>query len=236
MSNRLHARIAPHGLIVIGSFCCMPDDQAPDTPDGAPSGFATLIGNAGSAMWPQFSAARRDEPNPLDMWSKRVLDPVAEALGAAIVYPFDLPYRPFPRWAARTGTIFPSPMTPAIHPRYGTWFALRAAVFTVEPIVAAEPPASSPCESCDAKPCLSVCPSGAIQAKDAAICHTHLETHPHADCIGHACRARHACPIGRAYAYAPDHARFHMEAFVREFGEVMRKWRESCAQTAAHRT
>jgi hypothetical protein len=189
-----------------------------------------MVGNAGSGMWRAFSAARRDEPHPLNMWSKRVLDPVADALGAAIAYPFDQPYPPFPRWAARTGTIFPSPMTPSIHPVYGTWFGLRGALFSAEALCPPMPPALHPCESCAEKPCLTICPSGAIQRRDGALCHAYLESHPGCDCRDEACRARRACPVGRDYAYEPEQARFHMEAFVRDFGEVMRKWRERSAK------
>jgi hypothetical protein len=30
-----------------------------------------------------------------------------------------------------------------------------------------------------------------------------------------ACLARHACPVGRDYRYAPAQARFHMQSFLR---------------------
>lgn len=231
MMETLETLLEPHGLLVLGGFAVTPEDRAPAPPGGGAARFCAMIGNAGSAMWAPFSAARRPEPHPLNAWNRRVLDPIAARLGAAVAYPFDEPFQPFPRWAERTGTIFATPMTPAIHPVYGPWFALRGALFTAAPLCPPTPPATSPCESCADKPCLSACPSGAIQAKDGAICQTYLEPRPESDCVTHACRARRSCPVGRAYAYEPAHARFHMEAFVREFGEVMRKWRESAART-----
>lgn len=36
-----------------------------------------------------------------------------------------------------------------------------------------------------------------------------------ADCLDFGCRARHACPVGRDYRYAPNLAQFHMEAFYK---------------------
>jgi hypothetical protein len=230
MSNALHALLAPHGLIVLGSFAVTADDRAPAAPGGVPARVGTVIGNAGPGMWRAFKTAGRNEAHPLNMWSKRVLDPVAEALGAAIVYPFDEPFHPFPRWAARTGTIFPSPMTPSIHPIFGTWFGLRGALFSVDALCPPTPPAAPPCERCAEKPCRTLCPSEAIQRKDAALCHGYLESHPDSDCMAEACRARRSCPVGRDYAYGPEQARFHMQAFTRDFGAVMRRCRRDDAK------
>lgn len=230
----LEALLAPHGLIVLGGFAAEAGD--PPLPSGAPARFGALIGNAGPAMWRAFAAARRDEPHPLNAWNRRVVDPIAAALGATAAYPFDEPFLPFHLWAGRTGAIFASPMTPAIHPLYGTWFGLRGALFSAEPLAELRPPAVHPCESCAEKPCLDVCPSGAIRAKDAGLCLDHLERNPASDCVAQACRARRACPVGREFAYGPEQARFHMEAFVRDFGEVMRKWRNDGAAAGPHRT
>ncbi|SBW05513.1 conserved hypothetical protein [uncultured Alphaproteobacteria bacterium] len=227
MIHSLDSRLAPYGLIVLGGFPVEAGD--PPLPSGAPARFGALIGNAGPAMWRAFAAARRDEPHPLNAWNRRVVDPVAADLGATAVYPFDEPFLPFHRWAGRTGTIFASPMTPAIHPVYGTWFGLRGALFSAEPLADMPPPVAHPCESCVEKPCLDVCPADAIRTKDGGRCLDHLERHPESDCVAHACRARRACPVGREFAYRPDQARFHMEAFVRDFGDVMRKWRASTA-------
>ncbi len=231
MTTPLETRLAPHGLIVLGGFAVAADDRAPPLPGGAAPGFCTLIGNAGPEMWAAFSAARREEPHPLNAWNRRVLDPVAEALGALAVYPFDEPFLPFHLWAGRTGTIFPSPMTPAIHPLYGTWFGLRGALFSAAPLCPPAPPAAPPCESCAGKPCLAACPSGAIQGNDPAACLDWLEARPESDCVAQACRARRACPVGRAFAYAPAQARFHMEAFVRDFGAVLRNRRDGAPRT-----
>lgn len=227
MTANLESRLAPHGLLVLGGFAVTADDRAPD----AAARFCALIGNAGPEMWRAFSAARREEPHPLNAWNRRVLNPIAADLGAAAAYPFDEPFPPFHLWAGRTGTIFASPMTPAIHPVYGTWFGLRGALFSTEPLCPPAPPAVNPCDACTDKPCLSACPSGAIQAKDAGLCLDHLERAPESDCIAHACRARRACPVGRGFAYAPAQARFHMEAFVRDFGDVIRTMRQGAAKT-----
>ena len=44
-------------------------------------------------------------------------------------------------------------------------------------------------------------------------CVAHLDSAEGADCREHGCRARRACPIGVEHRYAPDQARFHLQAF-----------------------
>lgn len=52
-------------------------------------GTLVVIGNAGPAMWRVFAAAGPHAPDhPLDRWTRRVLDPVATALGAMSYFPF----------------------------------------------------------------------------------------------------------------------------------------------------
>ena len=65
----------------------------------------------------------------MDAWTREVVDPIAEAFGAAVVYPFaGPPYLPFQRWAARAEPLAVSPLRIFIHPVYGLWHAFRAAL------------------------------------------------------------------------------------------------------------
>lgn len=225
MPETLEAALNAHGLIVLGGFSPRPDDGVSPLADGETPGAVTLVGNAGPEMWTVFQTAQRDEPHPLNAWTRRVLGEIAADFGAVAVYPFSgPPFLPFQRWAGRTGTIFASPMTPAIHPVYGTWFGLRGALLSAAPLAPNPPPAAHPCETCATKPCLSACPVGAIHPGnlDAAHCLTHLESPIGADCVAMSCRGRRACPVGRAWAYPPAQSAFHMEAFIRDFGPMVR--------------
>lgn len=212
--DAIATEVGRHGLIPRGAF-------RPDAGDGLPEGTASvvLVGNAGPALWQAFT---RDVPapagpDPLDAWTRAVLGAIAERLGADVLFPFDgPPYWPFQRWAMKGDAVFASPIGPSIHPDFGLWHAYRAALLFAEPLaLPARPAAASPCESCAAKPCLSTCPVAALApgAYDVPACVAHLDGPAGADCMNLGCRARRACPAGRAFTYAPAQAAFHMAHF-----------------------
>ena len=76
-------------------------------------------------------------------------------------------------------------------------------------------PATSPCDTCADKPCLTACPVGAIGADgyDVPACKAHIATDP---VCRAGCRVRLSCPISQSYGRTPAQTAFHMEAFVRE--------------------
>ncbi|MDF1792939.1 MAG: ferredoxin [Thalassobaculaceae bacterium] len=208
----LAARLSPLGLIPRGGFAVVPDDGLDNT------AVVVLVGNAGPALWPVFSAQRRDGRDPLDSWVRRRLTPVAARLGARLVMPNDgPPYAPFQRWAMRAEAVHPSPLGLLIHPRYGLWHAYRAALlFSAAIELPDREETASPCADCTDRPCLSACPVGAFDGTgyDVPVCRAHA-----AGPRGHACRsggclARHACPVGRGHAYGPAQQAFHMAAFL----------------------
>ncbi len=181
-----------------------------------------LVGAAGAGGWSAFadSAEAADgRPDPLDRWSRRVIDALALALGARALYPFDgPPYLPFQRWAMRAEAVHVSPLGMLIHPDYGLWHSYRGALGLADPIaIPALAPRASPCETCPARPCLSACPVGAFAAEgyDVAGCAAHLRKEEGRACMDGGCLARRACPIGRAHAYGEGRMRFHMRAFLR---------------------
>ena len=98
------------GLIYRGGFNPGPEDRFPE--HLGTIGTVVLIGNAGPAMWQVFSRSPeyrddRGSGDPQDDWSRRVLDEVAEKLGAKAVYPFDGPPNlPFQSWAMDDNTLW----------------------------------------------------------------------------------------------------------------------------------
>jgi len=226
-SSGLALHLAEKGLVVLGVLAPKAEDRVPPMRDGLPARAVTLVGNAGPGMWRFFQAERRDEPHPLDAWTRRTLDPLAAAFGMEAVYPFSgPPYLPFHDWGLHARAIFPTPMTPAIHPRYGTWFGLRGALLSArpDPVAVRVETAASPCDSCTSRPCLAACICGALSegGYDAACCLARLESMDGVACLKNGCRARHACPIGQDYAYGQDQAEFHQRAFIRNFGPLIR--------------
>ena len=213
--RELTAAFVAHGLILRGGF-------HPEAGDAELAGIGTvfLVGNAGPAMWEAFAPHIDGGKDPLDRWTKRVIDPIDERFGARVLYPFNAEVPPFQRWALRAEAVHASPLGILIHPEYGLWHAYRAALLFTERLDLPErSTAPSPCESCAEKPCLSACPVGAFSgsAYDVAACADHVAK-PQANCTSIGCHARNACPIGQVWRYAEPQTRFHMSAFARSVG------------------
>lgn len=210
----LRRRIEATGLIARGGFHPEPEDGVPGEP-----GTLVLLGNAGPGMWAAFSRARREEADPLDNWTRRIVIALARELGARALFPFGgPPYLPFQRWAMKAEAVRPSPIGPLIHPDYGLWHAYRGALAFEERLTLPAPDRRpSPCESCADKPCLTSCPVKALApgAYDVPACVDHISSMEGADCLETGCRARRACPVGRESVYVPAQAGFHMGHFRR---------------------
>jgi hypothetical protein len=209
--TELAEALAGHGLILRGGF-----HPGSDETELAGVGTVLLIGNAGPAMWRAFEPHIDGAPNPLDRWTRRVIEPIARKSGARAIFPFGEPHWPFQRWARRAEFLHPSPLGMLIHPEYGLWHAWRAALLFDDRLeLPARRETPSPCDSCAGKPCLSACPVGAFSQEGYAVdlCAGHLSG-PAADCLVVGCRARNACPAGEGWRYPEPQLRFHMSAFA----------------------
>jgi ferredoxin len=208
------AALAPLGFSLRGGFVA--DDQVPALADGAACRTVLMIGSHGPAMWRRFQEERPAGANPLDAWTRSVLEPVARRVGADIRFPFDRPFLPFQQWLMRAEPCHSSPLGIVIHPVFGLWHGIRAALLLADDIALAPViPTPSPCDSCRDRPCLTACPVGAFsgQVYDVPGCLGHLSRPEGEDCRALGCRARRACPVGAAFRPEPAQARFHMEAF-----------------------
>ena len=211
LAPRVATHIAAADLVLLGWL-------APAACDGLDAAVrcVVLIGNAGPALFERFLRERATPAQTLDAWTRCTVDPLAATLGARAVYPFDRPHPPLLAWAYRAGVMHPSPLGLGIHPVYGLWHAFRAALLFREPSgLPAPEPAPHPCERCAAKPCLHACPVAAFAPGryDTGACVAHIAGDAGASCMSGGCRARHACPVGQAFAHAPAQASFHMQAF-----------------------
>jgi hypothetical protein len=214
----IEAAIENCGLVARGAFALADADRAAGL-DGLAA--LVLVGAAGARGWNAFaisSEASDGLADPLDRWSRRVIDDVAAELGAKPLYPFGgPPHWPFQRWALRAEPLFSSPLGMLIHPDYGLWHSYRGALAFTQPI--AIPPRearANPCASCAGRPCLGACPVSAftVGGYDVAACASHLREAGNT-CIRGGCLARRACPIGGEYQHGVEQAGFHMRAFLR---------------------
>lgn len=222
LEEELSAALGEHGLILRGASEASEEDDLPSGPSGLPAKSLLLIGNAGAAHWPHFCAWRAKQPenvpDPLDAWTRAVVEPIAARFGARAAFPFDRPFPPFQRWAMRTEGLRPSPLGILMHPEYGLWHAYRAALlFDREISVRAPRTAVHLCDACAAKPCLSACPAGAYSEAGFghAACLSHVRSDRGELCRADGCLARNACPAGTAYRYPPQVQAFHQAAFAR---------------------
>ena len=214
--------LARHGLRVRGGF-------ATDGPtDGdilrmAPwSRTLVLVGNVGSELWDKSGAAiaALDDPDPLDRWTRDVIEPIAASVDGLALFPFTgPPYWPFQRWAERAEGVRQSPIGIQIHPDFGLWHAYRAAILLREASALPRREQAHPCDACVDRPCLTHCPVNAFTsagyAVDRCVDHVVALQNESGSCSDVGCLARLACPIGTKWRYRPDHARFHMRAFVK---------------------
>ena len=196
--------------------------------EGLPYDVRTLIliGDVGGAFWDRFVAERRDEPDPLDGWTERVLGPVAHQLGGQTFYPFGgPPHWPFQTWGMRAEGLKPAPIGPLMHPDAGPWHSYRGAMGFAQIIdLPASPKAAHPCDSCADQPCLSACPVNAFSGEafprpefNLEACLDHLTSDAGSDCMSGGCLARRACPAGIDAVYRPDHQAYLANWFVQAF-------------------
>ena len=210
--------VEQRSLTAYGAFALDDDERK-----GELAGVATiaLVGLAERRGWAAFAEspeARDGAADPLDLWSRRVVDGLAAELGARALYPFGGPLHwPFQRWAMRAEPMRASPLGLLIHPVNGLWRGYRGALAFAELLAAPRPrAAASPCEACAARPCLSACPVGAFTgvSYDVAACVAHLSHSAGRACMAGGCLARRACPVGAERAHEPAQAAFHMRAFL----------------------
>ena len=221
----VEAAVAAAGLVARGVVRLGPADAVAALPDGQPAVSALVVGWRGRLGWAAFapSPERADRaPDPLDRWSRRVIGAIAERFGGRAVFPFEgPPWVPFQRWGARAEGLAVSPLGLSIDREVGLWHAFRGALVFAEDLGAEAAPQASPCASCGPRSCLVACPASAFDGTGfaAARCRAFLESHAGGLCRTDGCRARDACPVGRAHRYAPDQIRFLMSAFRASFPE-----------------
>lgn len=230
MTAALASALARHGLAPAGAF-------HPEDGDGVPEGTATLVlvGAHGDGLWHAFTASPEfadGQSDPLDRWSRRVLEAAAAELGGRALFPFDgPPWLPFPHWARRGEHAHASPVGIQVSPARGLWLSYRGALGFAERLDLPAPEGPSPCPCCPA-PCLTACPADAFAggSYDVDRCTAHVASEAGRVCLESGCLVRHACPAGRVAAPPPAQAAFHMRAFLRAHPVGAPQWAHDIRQ------
>ena len=187
-----------------------------------------LVGNAGIQFWRSFTAERPAGSDPVEAWTKKVLEKIAADFSAEVLLPFTgPPFLPFLKWAKRSEPVTESPIGPLIHPVFGLWHAYRGLLLFQEKIDLPETASRngnalgpSPCDTCADQPCLQACPVKAVNGDifDVSACAGFISSVEGGDCLATGCRARRACPVGQNCVYSPAQAAHHMQFFLDTFG------------------
>lgn len=221
VAEAVQSVVGAHGLRCRGGFDFEPDEAGPALSDGSAARAVMLIGNAGAGYWPHFSRWRAGlaspVANPLDTWSRIVIEKAAASVGAHAVSPSDRPYLPFQRWAMRAEGLRPSPLGILMHPEFGLWHAYRGALLFGQALgfAAASAPRHA-CDACAEKPCLRACPVEAYGGDGFAYheCVAWVRGAEGGACLAYGCKDRNACPVGTGYRYPAEAQAFHMAAFA----------------------
>lgn len=210
---RLQREARARHLIILGGFHPGPADKAPE-------GCKTLLmlGPDEPAFWPAFCQTpewRDGTPDPMDRWSKRVIDAWATMLGAHPLYPFGgPPFKPFYAWALRTGRIHAAPVNFLVHDTAGLFVSFRGALGLPERIdLPPSPP--NPCMTCDTKPCTTACRSGALTPAgyDVPRCKDFLTTAAGSENLLSGCTVRRCCPVSQKFGRITAQSAYHMHQF-----------------------
>ncbi len=209
--DEIDAAARPVGLEVLGAF-------HPDTGDKDAGGAGTLVLLGPSQdFWPVLTASPEfSDDHPVDRWSQRVITALAGQLGARAIFPFGgPPYAPFLSWAKRTGRAWDSPVGMLVHDTSGLLVSYRGALAFAQQLKIPPTGGDSPCVTCDAKPCLTACPVGALspQGYDVPACHAFLDSAAGQDCMTRGCAVRRICPVSKGANRSEEQSALHMRAF-----------------------
>ncbi|MCA8943266.1 MAG: hypothetical protein KDB80_11955 [Planctomycetes bacterium] len=182
-----------------------------------------VLGSGGRRCWEHLNEIRpaefADGPaeghHPIDRWSLEVAEELAGALGDladghSIVLPNDDRTLNFVQLAEMAGFGTVSPVIhQLLHPDYGPWVSLRAALLLrTRPFAPFDPTTAAPFEPCHDchKPCLLGCPVDAYSSTKGpfSVCADHRIAGGCAD----GCGVRRDCCIGREHRYGPNEEAF----------------------------
>jgi len=181
---------------------------------------AMLIGPNEPFFWDIFKNSREFKTlrkNPLNNWSKRIIDEISKKFSGKAFYPFQInPVIPFYNWALMSDKFWESPVKLLVHEDRGLMVSFRGAIaFKNKNIIKKIIKTTSPCVSCNA-PCKSTCPVSAFRNNkyDVETCVNFIRSSKENICIN-GFLVRRSCPIGQSLRKIAQ-SKFHMKYFINE--------------------
>ena len=144
-------RVSSYNEAVADPRLCLPDF-------GRPASLAVVIGNTRRLWRPLLARLAEDQhllqdPNPIETHTMRVVGAAVARLANAHEvrwsHTVGAKMVAMQRLAEDAGLAYLSPAKLSIHPRYGPWIALRAAVVVDVDGPPPSPPMAAPCDACE---------------------------------------------------------------------------------------
>ena len=253
--NDITTALAPYGLNLIGTAARATYESLvpvqyhvtsllPQTQSNQSVQSIIVIGNGGGAFWAGFRDYADARPgyfqkhsHPLDDYTVEVIEnsltPLLQHSGATYryVYPFRFSTQPvsFMHLAQASGLAGPSILGIVIHPTYGPWIALRAAILIDQQLASpALAQGFDPCPSCTERSCMKACPANVVSTEkgwDIPGCVQHRLTVT-SDCMDY-CHARYECVYGREHRYPQDELQYHQAQSLATMQEYRKSVEES---------
>ena len=177
---------------------------------------ALVLAAGGRALFEAFRAApeARRRGDPLDAYTRRVAEEVADRLAGRALFAFERRGGAFADFVAlgrAAGLGAPSRLGLLLHPEFGPWMSIRAVVLTVQELPETRPLAAfDPCRGC-AAPCDRACRGAAVAGERFDIAGCAATRRVEAACRLR-CDARRACVVGTEHRYADVAEAHHMRS------------------------
>jgi epoxyqueuosine reductase QueG len=179
---------------------------------------ALVLAAGGRALFEAFGASpeARRHRNPLDAYTRRVGEEVADRLAGRALFAFERRAGGFADFVAlgrAAGLGAPSRLGLLLHPEFGPWMSIRAVVLTPQELPETRPLATfDPCRGCSA-PCDRACRGAAVAGERFDIPACAATRRVEAACRLR-CDARRACVVGREHRYADVAEAHHMRSLA----------------------
>jgi len=178
-----------------------------------------LIGSGGKRLWEAMHTLPVEPTHPINHFTSKIIDAfiktylnATEIISLFPKKPHHFPVQLLGQWV---GWNHPSPLGIGIHNKFGLWNAYRSAFMTALDLP--ETPKEktiSPCSTCIDKPCIKICPAGAltevkqtIKNFDIVKC-SQYRLNKDSNCQIR-CLSRMACPVSRKHMYTEPQMAHH---------------------------
>ncbi len=195
------------------------DDLAAQNIDFGKFSSLITIGSGGRQLWKALDNENRDPIDPVNCFTERIVPEFIKTYlkGSEIVplFPKRLPRFPIQTFTHWLGWTHPTPLGKNIHKEFGVWHAYRSVFLaTLNLPETSRQIFNSPCATCEDKPCIKACPSGAVSEIAETLGDFNKKTclpfrlEENSICQDR-CLARLACPYAREHKYTTEQIVHH---------------------------